>query len=53
MNDNLFVYDVAKEITKRLEQAKDEKVESKNICVELIRIFREITGENGIHIIGH
>ena len=32
MNDNLFGVDVPDEIVKRLEQAKDAKNESKNIC---------------------
>jgi len=42
MNDNLFGVDVPDEIIKRLEQAKDQKEESKKICLELIQIFREI-----------
>ena len=38
---------------KRLEQAKDQKAESKKICLELIHIFREIKGVKGIHLMGH
>ena len=53
MNDNLFGVDVPGEIIKRLEQAKDQKEESKKICLELIQIFREIKGVKGIHLMGH
>jgi len=53
MYDNLFGVEVPDEIIKRLEQAKDQKEESKKICLELIQIFREIKGEKGIHLMGH
>ena len=53
MNDNLFGVDVPDQIIKRLEQAKDQKEESKKICLELIQIFREIKGVKGIHLMGH
>ena len=53
MNDNLFGVDVPDEIIKRLEQTKDQKEESKKICLELIQIFREIKGVKGIHLMGH
>jgi len=53
MNDNLFGVDVPDEIIKRLEQAKDQKEESKKICLELIQIFREIKGVKGILLMGH
>jgi 5,10-methylenetetrahydrofolate reductase len=53
MNDNLFGVDVPNEIIKRLEQAKDQKEESKKICLELIEIFHEIKGVKGIHLMGH
>ena len=53
MNDNLFGVDVPNEIVKRLEQAKDAKNESKNICLELIQAFKEIKGVNGVHLMGH
>ena len=53
MNDNLFGVHVPDEIIKRLEQAKDQKAESKKICLELIQIFREIKGVKGIHLMGH
>jgi len=44
---------ISKVIIKRLEQAKDQKEESKKICLELIQIFREIKGVKGIHLMGH
>ena len=53
MNDNLFGVDVPDEIIKRLEQAKDQKEESKKICLELIQIFSGIKGVKGIHLMGH
>ena len=53
MNDNLFGVDVPNKIVKRLEQAKDAKNESKNICLELIDAFKEINGVNGVHLMGH
>ena len=53
MNDNLFGVDVPEKIIKRLEQAQDIKQESKNLCKELINIFKEIKGVKGIHLMGH
>ena len=53
MNDNLFGVDVPDEIVKRLEQSKDQREESKKICLELIQIFHEIKGVKGIHLMGH
>ena len=53
MSDNLFGVDIPKEIIKRLEQSKDQKEESKKICLELIQKFREIKGVRGKHLIGH
>ena len=53
MNENLFGVDVPEEIIKRLEGAKDQKEESKKICVELIEDFRDIEGVKGVHLMGH
>jgi len=53
MNDNLFGVDVPEEIIKRLEGAKDQKEESKKICIELIETFRNIHGVKGVHLMGH
>jgi len=53
MNDNLFGVDVPDEIIKRLEQAEDQKEESKKICIELIEAFRNIQGVKGDHLMGH
>nr|WP_267956671.1 methylenetetrahydrofolate reductase [Halomonas sp. MCCC 1A17488] len=41
------------EIIKRLEGAKDQKVEGRNICIELIQQLREIEGVSGVHIMAH
>ena len=53
MNENLFGVDVPDQIIKRLEGSEDQKEESKKICIELIRTFREIQGVNGVHLMGH
>ena len=53
MNDNLFGVDVPEQIIKRLENAKDQKEESKKICIELIQAFRNIKGVKGVHLMGH
>ena len=53
MNDNLFGVNVPKKILKRLEQSKDQKNESKKICLELIHYFKEINGVKGVHLMGH
>ena len=53
MNDNLIGVDVPDDIIKRLEQSKDQKEESRKICLELIQVFREIKGVHGVHIMGH
>ena len=53
MNDNLFGIKVPDEIIKRLQQAKDQREESKKICIELIQIFRTIEGVKGVHLMGH
>ena len=53
MNDNLFGVNVPDKIIKRLEQSKDEKEESKKICLELIHHFKEINGVMGVHLMGH
>ena len=53
MNENLFGVDVPEQIIKRLEGAKDQKEESKKICLELIQSFKAIKGVKGIHLMGH
>ena len=53
MNENLFGVDVPDEIINRLEGAKDQKEESKKICVELIEDFKNIKGVKGVHLMGH
>ena len=53
MNNNLFGVNVPDKIIKRLEQSKDEKEESKKICLELIHHFKEINGVKGVPLMGH
>ena len=53
MNKNLYGVDIPNKIIERLEQSKDSKEESKKICLELIQMFREIKGVQGIHLMGH
>ena len=53
MNENLFGVDVPDQIIKRLEDSKDQKKESKKICIELIEAFRNIHGVKGVHLMGH
>jgi len=53
MNENLFGVDVPEQIIKRLEGAKDQKEESKKICIELIDNFHNIQGVKGVHLMGH
>jgi len=47
MNKNLFGVNVPEKIIKRLEQSKDEKEESKKICLELIKFFVILKGLKG------
>ena len=53
MNDNLNGVDVPDEIIKRIGQSKNQVGESKKICIELIQIFKEIKGVQGVHLMGH
>ena len=53
MNENLFGVDIPDTIIKRLEQAKNQEEESKEICLELIKNFQEIKGVKGVHLMGH
>ena len=39
-------------VIKRLDDAKDEKLEGKKICIELLQQFREIKGISGAHLMG-
>lgn len=40
-------------IINRLERAKDQKLEGKRICIELIQQIREIEGVSGLHIMAY
>jgi methylenetetrahydrofolate reductase (NADPH) len=41
------------EIIKRLEGAKEPKLEGRKICVELIQQIREIEGTSGVHVMAY
>ena len=53
MNKNLYGVNIPEKIIKRLEQSKNQKEESKNICLELIDQFKKIKGVKGVHLMGH
>ncbi|MBH8581080.1 methylenetetrahydrofolate reductase [Bisbaumannia pacifica] len=40
-------------IIRRLEGASDQRVEGRNICIELIQQLREIEGVSGVHVMAH
>jgi len=40
-------------IVQRLEGAKDQKQEGKNICIEVIQQCREIAGVSGVHVMAY
>ena len=50
MNENLYGVTVPQSTIKRLEQARDAKLEGIKICAELIQQYREIPGLAGVHI---
>ena len=52
MNENLFGVNVPETVIKRLISAKDERLEGKKICIELLQQFKEIKGISGAHLMG-
>jgi methylenetetrahydrofolate reductase (NADPH) len=50
MNENLFGVNVPEATIARLEGAKDQRAEGRQICAELIQGLREIKGVAGAHI---
>ncbi|ATJ82395.1 5,10-methylenetetrahydrofolate reductase [Halomonas beimenensis] len=40
-------------IISRLEGARDQKAEGRNICIEMIQQLREIEGVSGVHVMAH
>ena len=52
MNENLFGVNVPETVIKRLVSAKDERLEGKKICIELLQQFKEIKGISGAHLMG-
>ena len=53
LNGNVPGVLIPEEVIRRLEQAKDPKLEGKRICIETIQALREIAGVAGIHLMGH
>ena len=41
------------EVIARIEGAKDQKLEGKKICIELIQQIREIEGVAGVHVMAY
>ena len=52
MNDNLFGVHVPEPMIERLEGARDEKAEGREICLELLQKVTEIKGIHGAHLMG-
>ena len=50
MNKNLYGVSIPEVIIKRLEKAKDSKLEGRKICVELIHELQEMEGISGAHL---
>jgi 5,10-methylenetetrahydrofolate reductase len=40
-------------VVERLEGAKDQKLEGKKVCIELIQQIREIKGVAGVHVMAY
>jgi methylenetetrahydrofolate reductase (NADPH) len=53
MRDNVPGIHIPDAVIKRLEGAKDQKTEGRNICIELIQQLREIEGVSGVHVMAH
>ncbi|WP_185827529.1 methylenetetrahydrofolate reductase [Halomonas nitroreducens] len=53
MRRNVPGIHIPDDIIKRLEGAKDQKAEGRNICIELIQQLREIEGVSGVHVMAH
>lgn len=53
LNGNVPGVSVPDEMIRRLEQAKDPKLEGKKMCIETIQALREVSGVAGVHLMGH
>jgi methylenetetrahydrofolate reductase (NADH) len=53
LNGNVPGVVIPEQLIRRLEQAKDPKLEGKKICIETILALREVAGVAGIHLMGH
>jgi len=52
MNKNLYGVEIPKNIIKRIEMSKDQKVEGKKICAEMLGQLSQINGVAGAHLMG-
>ena len=52
MRKNLWGIYISDEIIKRLDKSKDPKSEGEEICIELIDQIRELSGVDGVHLMG-
>lgn len=50
MNDNLFGVNIPESLIIRMQSARDKKKEGQQICVELIRRYRDMPGVAGVHL---
>ena len=50
MHENLFGVSIPDSVMQRLQNADDEAAEGHRICVELINIYREMSGVAGVHV---
>ncbi|MGM0856643.1 MAG: methylenetetrahydrofolate reductase [Pseudomonadota bacterium] len=53
MRDHVPGVHIPDAVIKRLEGARDQKQEGRQICIELIQQLREIEGVSGVHIMAH
>jgi 5,10-methylenetetrahydrofolate reductase len=53
MRANVAGVHIPDEVVKRLEGAKNQKAEGKNICVEMIQALREVKGVCGVHVMAY
>jgi methylenetetrahydrofolate reductase (NADPH) len=50
MDANLFGVSIPDDVINRLDQASDEAAEGLDVCVELMRVYKEMPGVSGVHV---
>jgi 5,10-methylenetetrahydrofolate reductase len=53
MKNNVPGVHIPEPVLERIEQAKDQKAEGKQLCIELIQEISEIEGVSGIHVMAY